>query len=382
MRGPDGTVYPMTGTFREVAAPERLVFSSAALDAAGRPLFEVLNTITFDEAGGRTLLTVHARVTSETGDAAPYLSGQSIGWSQSLERLTALLAGIEDVACVLVATRVLDAPAQAVFAAWTDPAAIARWWGPRRLTTRVEGLEARSGGTWRIVQRDAEGQEFAFDGEFREVVPARRLVYTQRFEGHEALNEVAFREAGGRTEVTIVVRFASMAEREGAAGAGMEQGIAESLDRVDELLAGGAESVRTRVFAAPRDLVFRMWTEPGHVARWWGPQGFATTIHAMDVRPGGAWRFVMRGPDGTEFPNDVRYVEVARPERLVYDHLAVPPEFRHEVSFTPVGVRTEVTVRMRFASAAGRDEAVRRYGALEGLGQTLGRLAEALSAFA
>lgn len=157
MRGPDGTVYPMTGIIREVVPPERLVFSSAALDPAGRPLFEVLNTVTFEPAGGRTLLTVHARVTQETGGAAPYLAGQTIGWSQSLERLTALLAGIGDVECAIVAARVLDAPAAAVFAAWTDPAVVARWWGPRRLSSRIERMEARPGGAWRIVQRDPDG---------------------------------------------------------------------------------------------------------------------------------------------------------------------------------------------------------------------------------
>lgn len=195
------------------------------------------------------------------------------------------------------------------------------------------------------------GREYAFDGEFREVEPCRRLVYTQRYEDHEALNVVAFRDLGGRTEVTVVVRFASMADREGAARSGMAQGMAESLDRLAEALGNGAEIVMSRVFAAPRELAFRMWTEPEHVARWWGPQGFTTTIHEMDVRP----------------------------ERLVYDHLE-NPWFRHQVTFTPVGAGTEVTVHMRFRSAEERDEAVRRYGALEGLGQTLGRLADALSA--
>ena len=95
MRGPDGTVYPMTGVFREIVAPERLVYSSAALDGAGDPLFEVLITVTFAEQGGKTKLTLRARVVRMTAAAAPYLAGMQEGWSQSLERLGALLPALE-----------------------------------------------------------------------------------------------------------------------------------------------------------------------------------------------------------------------------------------------------------------------------------------------
>ena len=89
MRAPDGTVYPMTGAFREIARPERLVFTSAALDKAGKPLFEVLNTVTFAERGGKTTLTLRARVSKATAEAAPYLEGMDEGWSQTLDRLGA-----------------------------------------------------------------------------------------------------------------------------------------------------------------------------------------------------------------------------------------------------------------------------------------------------
>jgi uncharacterized protein YndB with AHSA1/START domain len=87
MRGPDGTVYPMTGVYREVVEPERLVFASSALDTEGKPLFEVLNTVTFAEKDGKTALTVHSRVVTSTAEAAPYLKGMEEGWTQSLERL-------------------------------------------------------------------------------------------------------------------------------------------------------------------------------------------------------------------------------------------------------------------------------------------------------
>jgi len=92
MRGPDGTVYPMTGVYQEVVEPERIVFTSAALDAAGKPMFELLTTVTFGEQGGKTKQILRARVIKSTAQAAPYLAGMEAGWTQSLERLTAYLA--------------------------------------------------------------------------------------------------------------------------------------------------------------------------------------------------------------------------------------------------------------------------------------------------
>lgn len=92
MRGPDGAVYPMTGVFQEIVEPERLVFTSAALDEAGKPLFEGLTTVTFVEQGGKTALTLQARVVKATAEAAPHLAGMEVGWTQSLERLAAYVA--------------------------------------------------------------------------------------------------------------------------------------------------------------------------------------------------------------------------------------------------------------------------------------------------
>jgi uncharacterized protein YndB with AHSA1/START domain len=94
MRGPDGTVYPMAGAYREIVEPERLVFVSAALDAEGTSLFEVLTTVTFAERGGKTALTLQAKVIRASAGAAPYLEGMEAGWTQSLERLAGYLARV------------------------------------------------------------------------------------------------------------------------------------------------------------------------------------------------------------------------------------------------------------------------------------------------
>src|SRR6266545_4009257 len=133
------------------------------------------------------------------------------------------------------------------------------------------------------------------------------------------------------------------------------------------------EIVATRMFDAPRDLVYQMWTDPQHVAQWWGPNGFTNTIYEMDVRHGGVWRFVMHGPDGRDYQNKIIYVEAVRPTRLVYDHVS-GPLFHVTVDFIEQGNKTEVSVRMLFESAELRNKVAEEFGAVEGLQQTLKRL--------
>ena len=140
--------------------------------------------------------------------------------------------------------------------------------------------------------------------------------------------------------------------------------------------------VVTRLVDAPRELVWQAWTEPHHIAQWWGPNGFTNTIHAMEVKPGGVWRFIMHGPDGTDWPNKIVYREVVRPERLVYDHSGEgandPHRFHVTVTFTDKNGITEIVMVSLFPSLEARN-AVLKFGALEGGGQTLDRLAAYLS---
>jgi uncharacterized protein YndB with AHSA1/START domain len=91
MRGPDGTVYPMRGEFREIVPPERLVLTTAVDEPDGSPRFEVLHTVTFTEQDGKTVLTLTTRIIKETAAAAPQLGEMHAGWTQSLERLSAYL---------------------------------------------------------------------------------------------------------------------------------------------------------------------------------------------------------------------------------------------------------------------------------------------------
>jgi len=139
------------------------------------------------------------------------------------------------------------------------------------------------------------------------------------------------------------------------------------------------EIVITRVFDAPRELVFAAWIDPQHIASWWGPTGFTTTIHEMDVRPGGVWRFIMHGPDGVDYPNKIVYLEIAKPERLVYNHGDDNDvRFQVTVTFEAQGEKTRLTMRSIFPTAAERDLVVTQYHAIEGGNQTLDRFGEHL----
>jgi uncharacterized protein YndB with AHSA1/START domain len=154
------------------------------------------------------------------------------------------------------------------------------------------------------------------------------------------------------------------------------------LGRNDGSSTADREIAATRVYDAPRALVWKAWTDPEQVAQWWGPNGFTNSISEMNVKPGGVWRFVMHGPDGTDYPNKVVFIEVAEPERLVYVHgdERDPDQFHVTVTFAEQNGKTTLSMRSIFRTASERDFAVEKVSAIDGMNQTLSRLTEHLKA--
>lgn len=139
------------------------------------------------------------------------------------------------------------------------------------------------------------------------------------------------------------------------------------------------EMIIMRTIRAPRELVFEAFTDPKHISHWWGPNGFTTTTYSIDVRPGGVWRYVMHGPDGRDYQNKITYVEIVKPEKLVYllgggDGDLEDASFQTTVTFTEEDGKTTVTMRALFPTAEQRDLVIKEYGALEGGKQHLARL--------
>lgn len=147
----------------------------------------------------------------------------------------------------------------------------------------------------------------------------------------------------------------------------MTNEYAEILDR---------EIVTTRVFPAPRAVVFAAWTDPDQLRQWWGPRGFSNTFHVCEMRPGGLWSYTMHGPDGKDYPNEARFVEITPPERIVIEHTS-HPHFQLTAIFEVLGDSTKLTFRQLFETASIR-HGIERF-AVQGNEENMDRLATLLA---
>ena len=141
----------------------------------------------------------------------------------------------------ILITREFDAPKHLVYRAWTTPELVKRWWHAKRGEMTICEIELRVGGRWRYVMVADGGLEVGFHGEYREIVPNERIVTTEVFEGipgvpgGEALNTLTFTEADGRTTLEILVEHTNKEDRDGHIASGMEEGMQESMDLLEEV---------------------------------------------------------------------------------------------------------------------------------------------------
>jgi uncharacterized protein YndB with AHSA1/START domain len=140
----------------------------------------------------------------------------------------------------IVITREFDAPPERVFRAHTDPDLVVQWLGPRRLTMRIDEYDARTGGSYRYLHCDDDGSEYAFHGVFHEVRPFERIVQTFTYEGSPddvELETLVFEDLGGRTRLVAKSVGESIEARDAMIASGMETGVREGYEQLDELLA-------------------------------------------------------------------------------------------------------------------------------------------------
>ncbi len=291
----------------------------------------------------------------------------------------------------MVFTRVVAAPRDLVWAAWTDPEQVIIWWGPKGFTNTTHQMEVKPGGTWRYTMHGPDGVDWPNLITYHVVKAPARLEYDH---GDDAKPKwfhvvVDFVAEGARTKIVTHMSFDRAEDCENAKKYGVE-GHSTSMDKLDAhlptMVNADREIVISRVFVAPRALVWQALTDPKHVGQWWGPRGFSTDTDKMDFRVGGSWAHTMIGPDGTRYPNKSVYKEIVPLERFVYSH-GGGREDGHGVNFVSTWLledagqnRTRLTIRHVFPSAEMRTQVVREFGAIEGGKQTLARLAEHLPA--
>jgi uncharacterized protein YndB with AHSA1/START domain len=144
---------------------------------------------------------------------------------------------------VIRVERFSEAPRERVFATFTAPELIPQWWGPRNTRTVVDQMDVRPGGGWRFLVQSDDGSDTAFRGIYREISPPERIVQTFEWEGlpgHVSIETASFEDLGERTKLTMVSTFHTAEERDGMLASGMESGMNQTYDRLEELLAGSS----------------------------------------------------------------------------------------------------------------------------------------------
>ena len=275
----------------------------------------------------------------------------------------------------LVVERTFDAPVALVWGALTDKEDIKQWFFNLPEFTPAVGSE---------FQFDVEHEGFSYRHRCKvtEAIPNKRLAYTWRYEGHagDSLVTLELSAEGSKTRIKLThegletfPKLPAFARKNFMGG--WTQIVGTSLkDFVEGRQAG--VMVLTRVFDAPRELVWKLWTGPGHLRKWWGPHGFTLPGCEMDFRTGGKYRFVMRGPDGRGGPFQGVYREIVRNERIVFTAILdkLPGhELLTTVTLADEAGKTKLTVRQTTPPGeAGR-------GQNQGWSETLERLADLLA---
>ena len=220
----------------------------------------------------------------------------------------------------LVIVRLIDAPIERVWRAWADPNEIVKWWGPHGFSNETERRDFRPGGSWKHVMIGPDGGRYPNLAKYEEIVEGKSLVYTNgggREKSRDGIHfraHVTFKAVGKQTEITMrsVFPTAEMRDRVVKTYNAIEGGN-QTLSRLEAFVRG--HFVTSRLVAAPRERVFKAWTDPKELAAWFGPKGFSTTHADLDLRPGGTYHYALKGPGGDMW-GLWTFTEVEKPSKL------------------------------------------------------------------
>jgi uncharacterized protein YndB with AHSA1/START domain len=264
----------------------------------------------------------------------------------------------------IVITRVFDAPRELTWQAMTDPKHLVQWWGPNGFTTTIQEMDFRRGGKWTLVMHGPDGTDYPNFSTFQEIVYPERIVYTHgggKAGGPDAQFIATWTfdiVDPNKTQLTVRMLFPTAEARDFVVREyGAIEGGQQTFQRLSEHLPRMGFDARHIVFErlvdAPPQLVFQCWTDPTHLARWWGPAGFTNPVCEADPRVGGTWRIVMRAPDGTDYPCQGEYLEIVPNQRLVFTSIATDAKGTPvldgltKVTFAEANGKTKLTVDTR-----------------------------------
>jgi uncharacterized protein YndB with AHSA1/START domain len=256
----------------------------------------------------------------------------------------------------VTATRIFDAPRALVWRAFTDPDHLKHWWGPNGFSCTFHEFDLRPGGAWNFIMHGPDGKDYENEWVFVEIDWMERIILDHtNFPRHRLT--MRFEDAdGAKTKLLFQQVFESLDDYEKIKLVALP-GLTQNLDRwaahLPQIDPNRRELTIKRTFAVPRDLVWRAWTDPEELAKWWGPACFTNPVCELDLRPGGAIHIVMRGPDGTDYPMRGEFREIVPPERLVFTNYPVDGEGHQlidgltTVTFVERGDTTEMTLHTR-----------------------------------
>ena len=256
--------------------------------------------------------------------------------------------------------RFLPASPEQVFRAFASLDAKASWFaGPAEWSTSPHTLDFRVGGRETLAGGPPGGPVHRFEGVYENIVPNERIVYTYKMfmdDSHRSVSlaTIEFNAHMSGTELLFTEQAAFLDGTDSIDN--RRHGTEQLLENLAQYLRADnrdRDILSSRVFSAPRSKVFAAWSNPAHLASWWGPKGFTNSFQEFDFVPGGFWRFVMHGPDGTDYPNESQFVVIEPDQKIILHHVS-QPRFHITATFSDVGENTLLDFRMTFDSAETR----------------------------
>ncbi|HEV8282866.1 MAG TPA: SRPBCC domain-containing protein [Chitinophagaceae bacterium] len=287
----------------------------------------------------------------------------------------------------LTISRLVNASRELVWEVWTNPEHIKHWWGPNGFTNTIFEMDVKPGGVWDLIMHGPDGTDYKNKSVYKEVIKPEKLVY-DHVSAPKFQFTVTFTEKGNKTLIAIQMLFETAEERENVikifkADVGLKQNIYK-LEGYLRKVSSEKEMTMERIINTPREMVFKAWTDPVQLEKWWGPKGFTNPVCDVDASPGGNILIHMKAPDGVVYPMDGEFHEIVEPEKIVFTSSALDKNGNHlfevlnTVTFTEENGKTKLKLHAAVSKITAESKPYLD-GMNEGWSQSIDRLEELVS---